>query len=72
MFRTLIDIAAKAAGIYHERQRLAGLTDRQLHDIGVSRDEAAREAKRPVWDAPERWQQKPRIGLFASAVQSVK
>ena len=35
-----------------ERQRLKSLTDAQLDDIGVSRDQAIAEANRALWDAP--------------------
>lgn len=33
-----------------ERRRLAELDDRQLRDIGLTRAEAAREARRHFWD----------------------
>lgn len=35
-----------------ERRRLAGLSDRQLRDIGIDDLAAAREASRPFWDLP--------------------
>ena len=38
-----------------QRQALSRLDDHLLKDIGVSREEAGKEAKRPVWDAPDRW-----------------
>jgi len=41
--------------VRHERARLARLDDHTLADIGISRDEAAREAARPVWDVPGHW-----------------
>lgn len=37
------------------RRRLASLDDSALADIGVTREEARREAARPVWDAPASW-----------------
>ena len=40
---------------HRERQSLARLDDAMLRDIGVSREEAQREAARPIWDAPGRW-----------------
>ncbi|MEM8554452.1 MAG: DUF1127 domain-containing protein [Pseudomonadota bacterium] len=40
----------------HQRQSLSKLDDRMLKDIGVTRAEADREAKRPAWDAPIGWQ----------------
>ncbi len=42
-------------GIWRERQFLKRLDDHLLRDIGRSRSEAQAEAKRPAWDAPNRW-----------------
>jgi uncharacterized protein YjiS (DUF1127 family) len=42
--------------IWKQRRDLAKLDDRALEDIGLSRAEAEREAKRPLWDAPRHWQ----------------
>ena len=36
--------------ILRQRQQLSKMNDYQLKDIGVSRAEAAREAKRKFWD----------------------
>ena len=36
--------------VYRQRRHLARLDDAALNDIGVSRDEAEREASRPFWD----------------------
>jgi uncharacterized protein YjiS (DUF1127 family) len=36
--------------VSRERQRLRDLDPRILHDIGVTPEEAAREASRPFWD----------------------
>ena len=43
------------AALSARRQRhfLARLDDRTLYDIGLTRDEAIREATRPMWDLPE-------------------
>ncbi len=38
-----------------QRRDLAALDDTALHDIGVTRDAAETEAKRPFWDAPDNW-----------------
>ena len=35
---------------WRQRRALANLPDHLLHDIGVTRDQAAREASRPFWD----------------------
>ena len=42
-------------GTWRQRRALARLDDRMLADIGVSTDEAKREAARPIWDAPSNW-----------------
>ena len=41
--------------IWVERQSLKDLEPHLLKDIGLSEDEARREARRPSWDAPDRW-----------------
>lgn len=38
-----------------DRQRLAGLDDHLLRDIGLSRHEADQEASRKAWDVPDHW-----------------
>jgi uncharacterized protein YjiS (DUF1127 family) len=37
------------------RLDLAGLSDEQLHDIGLTRDQVADEIARPIWDVPANW-----------------
>jgi len=39
--------------ISNERRRLAGLSERQLRDIGIDDATAAGEIARPFWDLPE-------------------
>jgi uncharacterized protein YjiS (DUF1127 family) len=50
-----IDDAATILFAWHERARqrreLLGLNDRELHDIGFSRADAAREGEKPFWNA---------------------
>lgn len=41
--------------IWRQRRALAHLDDSRLDDIGISRDEAQQEARRPVWDVPRNW-----------------
>lgn len=36
-----------------QRRELARLSDEMLKDIGISRIDALREAKRPFWDDPK-------------------
>jgi uncharacterized protein YjiS (DUF1127 family) len=35
-----------------QRRALAALDDLRLRDIGLTREEAKAEARRPIWDAP--------------------
>lgn len=37
------------------RLDLAGLSDEQLRDIGLTRDQVADEIARPIWDVPNNW-----------------
>lgn len=41
--------------VRRQRRRLKSLDDAALRDIGISRADAAAEAARPLWDAPENW-----------------
>lgn len=42
----------RAFATRHQRSRLNQLDDHMLDDIGVGRDRAEAEAKRPFWDLP--------------------
>ncbi len=42
-------------GLYRQRRALAALDENQLKDIGISAEEAHKEANRPIWDAPTHW-----------------
>ena len=48
---SLLDLLAVA----RERRALSKLSASQLDDIGVDPIDAAREAKRSFWDAPDSW-----------------
>ncbi|MGN7870523.1 DUF1127 domain-containing protein [Paracoccus sp. 22332] len=37
------------------RLDLAHLSDDQLRDIGLTRDQVAAEIARPIWDVPANW-----------------
>ncbi|WEF22961.1 DUF1127 domain-containing protein [Paracoccus sp. S3-43] len=37
------------------RLDLASLSDDQLRDIGLTRDQVAAEIARPIWDVPANW-----------------
>jgi len=43
------------AALRRQRARLADLPDHLLDDIGVSREEALREASGRAWSAPTHW-----------------
>ncbi|QYX56123.1 DUF1127 domain-containing protein [Roseovarius sp. SCSIO 43702] len=47
--RRTVSVLTRLA-ILRERRALARLSDRALRDIGISRDAALREARRPFWD----------------------
>lgn len=51
----VINSLARAIALRRVRRRLADLDDRMLADIGLSRDEAEREARLPIWDVPQHW-----------------
>lgn len=51
----ILKTVTNMAQLYKERRALASLDAAALADIGVSRQEAASEAQRPVWDAPNYW-----------------
>ncbi|MFD1510879.1 DUF1127 domain-containing protein [Lacimonas salitolerans] len=46
---------AALLALHRQRQRLARLDDAALEDIGLTRDAALAEARRPLWDAPGHW-----------------
>ncbi|MDF1717525.1 MAG: DUF1127 domain-containing protein [Antarcticimicrobium sp.] len=52
---SLLAALGHLVGVWRQRQALRSLDDRALRDIGVSRDAARAEARRPIWDAPETW-----------------
>lgn len=41
--------------LWRSRQVLAKLDQAALQDIGVSVEDAAREASKPIWDVPLHW-----------------
>lgn len=44
-----------ALTLRRSRRSLLEIDDRILRDIGISPDAARAEARRPVWDVPQRW-----------------
>jgi uncharacterized protein YjiS (DUF1127 family) len=51
----LLGWLARAAALRRERAALLRLDDRLLRDIALTRHDAAAEAVRPAWNAPDRW-----------------
>lgn len=47
-FADLLDLA-------RQRRALARLDDARLDDLGLTRQEALREARRPLWHRPAHW-----------------
>lgn len=41
--------------VWRQRQHLARLDAARLDDLGITRDEAEAESRRPFWDAPTHW-----------------
>ncbi|SFQ95260.1 DUF1127 domain-containing protein [Poseidonocella sedimentorum] len=44
-----------ARSLLRQRRALGRLSAHQLEDIGLTRTQAEREARRPIWDAPDHW-----------------
>ena len=47
----------KMRALLKSRQALAELDAHLLEDIGVTRAQAEKEARRPLWDVPQNWRQ---------------
>lgn len=50
-FRRLLQTVA----MKRSRHRLSELDDHMLRDIGLTREQASREAAKVCWDAPAHW-----------------
>ena len=48
----LFSLAFQVLSVHRQRRRLAELSDHQLTDIGITREEAQTEAARLFWDLP--------------------
>ena len=53
--QSVLGILRGRIALWRSRRALAALTPGQLHDIGITRAEARREARRGIWDAPAHW-----------------
>ena len=52
--RFLTDVLRRR-DLWRSRRALAALDPERLDDIGLSPADAAREARRGIWDAPRNW-----------------
>lgn len=48
---------AHSHGMWVQRRQLAVLSAAQLHDIGLTAEQARHEADRPIWNVPGYWRQ---------------
>lgn len=46
---------AELAALYRQRRALRRMEAAQLDDLGLSAEEARREADKPIWDIPAHW-----------------
>ena len=53
--RSILSTVLDVLSLRRQRRRLAELDPHLLRDIGITLDEARREAKLPVWDVPSHW-----------------
>ncbi len=57
--RSFWQVLRQARQLARQRRALGVLDAHMLADIGLSREEARREAARPFWDAPLHWRIRP-------------
>ena len=50
----LLSLARRVLDVIRQRRQLATLSNRQLADIGITREQAVAEAARPFWDLPRK------------------
>ena len=53
--RSFIATLRETHAHWRSRRALMGLTAQQLEDVGITPEQAEREANRPFWDAPAHW-----------------
>ncbi|WP_323766755.1 hypothetical protein [Marinovum sp.] len=46
---------ADLAALYRQRKTLGQLDAARIDDLGISAEEARREACKPIWDVPAHW-----------------
>ena len=54
-FRHVLKVLARWQALRQQRRALAGLETHHLRDLGLTPEEARREALRPFWDGPSYW-----------------
>ncbi len=47
-----LSLVRHVLGVIRQRRQLVTLSNKQLADIGISREQAVAEAARPFWDLP--------------------
>lgn len=52
LVRTGLTRLTRLISVARQRRQLATLDDHQLRDIGITRQQAQTEARRPFWDLP--------------------
>lgn len=50
-FRSILNRLARWRERYEQRTHLASMNERMLKDVGISRADAVREARKPFWQA---------------------
>ena len=53
--KTIFANLLKFEALWRQRQKLSQLDDAALRDMGISRADAQREARRVAWDVPSHW-----------------
>ncbi|MFS4580312.1 DUF1127 domain-containing protein [Phaeobacter sp. C3_T13_0] len=55
--RSVLGAIVQRLAIWRERRMLGQLDQTALDDMGIRKDQAEAEARRPIWDAPSNWRQ---------------
>jgi len=52
---SLLALVRERLALLRQRRSLRSLDCAALKDIGISKEDALKEADRPIWDAPANW-----------------
>lgn len=55
VFETVVARLGAWSRVARSRKQLLDLTERELKDLGLTREAAYQEAIRPFWDSNDRW-----------------